>query len=85
MYVLWWQFIHHFICLCVSVPTEAYAFLGAVAAFLLLLILFFCYLHKKLCFSECGGFPCCDEPPKKEKTSKLGKKRYFTSYNSTIL
>ena len=52
------------------VPIEAYAFLGAVAAFLIILVVFFLYLNKKLCFSECGGFPCIDQPPKKD-TSKI--------------
>ena len=67
-------------CLCahslvsVAVPPEALAFLGAVGFFLILLVVFFLYLNKKLCFSECGGFPCIDKPIKKEpKTNKLGK------------
>ncbi|KAJ8309146.1 hypothetical protein KUTeg_014020 [Tegillarca granosa] len=55
-----------------NLPTEAIAFLGAVGAFLFLLVIFFLYLNKLLCFSECGGFPCMDKPPKKElKSSKL--------------
>ena len=57
------------------VPQEAVAFLGAVGAFLTLLVVFFLYLNKLLCFSSCGGFPCVDQKPKKKerKTSKLGK------------
>ncbi|KAI0237581.1 hypothetical protein LSAT2_011893 [Lamellibrachia satsuma] len=56
----------------IGVPPEALAFLGAVAVFLVLLVVFYLYLNKKLCFSECGGFPCIDQPIKKEpKTSKL--------------
>ena len=55
----------------VSVPIEAVAFLGAIAAFLVVLLIFFLYLNKSLCFSECGGFPCIDKPPKKK--NKLGK------------
>ena len=61
-------------CRLISVPTEAYVFLGAVVFFLILLIVFFLYLNKKLCFSECGGFPCIDAPPKKDSKTKLGKK-----------
>jgi hypothetical protein len=48
--------------LIVSVPVEATAFLGAVAAFVVLLLVFFLYLNKKWCFTAIGGFPCCDEP-----------------------
>ncbi|XP_046571836.1 uncharacterized protein LOC124280000 [Haliotis rubra] len=51
-----------------EVPLEAVAFLGAVGPFLVLLVIFFLYLNKSLCFSECGGFPCIDKLPKKEKT-----------------
>ncbi|KAL8618340.1 hypothetical protein ACOMHN_047412 [Nucella lapillus] len=54
------------------VPLEAVAFLGAVVAFLLLLVLFSLYLNKLVCFSSCGGFPCIDKPPKKD-SSALGK------------
>ncbi|XP_041351964.1 synaptotagmin-14-like isoform X2 [Gigantopelta aegis] len=53
-----------------DVPIEAVAFLGAIAAFLMVLIIFFLYLNKSLCFSECGGFPCIDKPPKRK--NKLG-------------
>ncbi|CAL1270417.1 unnamed protein product [Larinioides sclopetarius] len=45
-----------------SVPSEASAFLGAVGAFLVLLVIFYLYLSKKLCFTTIGGFPCCDKP-----------------------
>ncbi|XP_049781742.1 synaptotagmin-14 [Schistocerca cancellata] len=45
-----------------NVPVEATAFLGAVAAFVVLLLVFFLYLNKKWCFYGVGGFPCCDEP-----------------------
>lgn len=54
----------------ISVPTEAVAFLGAVGAFLFVLIIFFMYLNKLLCFHSCGGFPCIDQPPKKKQSSK---------------
>ncbi|XP_070179858.1 synaptotagmin-14-like isoform X2 [Littorina saxatilis] len=54
-----------------QVPFEALAFLGAVAVFLFLLVAFFLYLNKLLCFSNCGGFPCIDSVPKKD-TSALG-------------
>lgn len=56
-----------------GIPIQAYAFLGAVVAFLILLVIFFLYLNKKLCFAECGGFPCIDKPAKKEsKAARLG-------------
>ncbi|XP_045174050.2 synaptotagmin-14-like isoform X2 [Mercenaria mercenaria] len=56
----------------VSVPPEAVAFLGAVAVFLVLLIIFFLYLNKVLCFSSCGGFPCLDNKPKKKESRSKG-------------
>ncbi|XP_054724786.1 synaptotagmin-14-like [Uloborus diversus] len=46
----------------IAVPTEASAFLGAVGAFLVILVIFYLYLSKKLCFTTIGGFPCCDKP-----------------------
>ncbi|PSN34691.1 hypothetical protein C0J52_25282 [Blattella germanica] len=57
------------------VPVEATAFLGAVAAFVVLLLVFFLYLNKKWCFYSIGGFPCCDEPfgPKPPRSKELGK------------
>ncbi|XP_069118703.1 synaptotagmin-14-like isoform X2 [Argopecten irradians] len=56
-----------------EIPGAAIAFLGAVGAFLFILIIFFMYLNKLLCFSSCGGFPCIDAPPKREpKAGKLG-------------
>ncbi|XP_052270221.1 synaptotagmin-14-like isoform X2 [Dreissena polymorpha] len=57
-----------------SLPTEAVAFLGAVGAFLVLLIIFFLYLNKQLCFASCGGFPCMDKPLVKQdtRTKELG-------------
>jgi synaptotagmin-14/16 len=58
-----------------NVPVEATAFLGAVAAFVVLLLVFFLYLNKKWCFYNIGGFPCCDEPlgPKPPRSKELGK------------
>nr|CAD7258541.1 unnamed protein product [Timema shepardi] len=57
------------------VPVEATAFLGAVAAFVVLLLVFFLYLNKKWCFYSIGGFPCCDEPlgSKTTRSKELGK------------
>ncbi|KAK0052218.1 synaptotagmin-14-like isoform X2, partial [Biomphalaria pfeifferi] len=49
-----------------DVPTEAVAFLGAVLVFVFLLVIFFLYLNRSLCFSECGGFPCIDKVPQKD-------------------
>lgn len=67
-----------------SVPLEAVAFLGAVGAFLVLLVIFFLYLNKSLCFSECGGFPCIDKIPKKDKTfNKLGEYVYQRAFWET--
>ncbi|XP_068083760.1 synaptotagmin-14 [Anabrus simplex] len=56
-------------------PVEATAFLGAVAAFVVLLLVFFLYLNKKWCFYSIGGFPCCDEPlgAKASRSKELGK------------
>lgn len=55
--------IHH-----KAVPQEAVIFLCAVLFFVLLLVIFFLYLNKSLCFSECGGFPCIDKVPEKNHT-----------------
>ncbi|XP_014662631.1 PREDICTED: synaptotagmin-14-like isoform X4 [Priapulus caudatus] len=62
-----------------SIPPQAYAFLGAVAGFVIVLVIFFLYLHKKLCFSEVGGFPCCDKPLRK-KDPKLKELSNAYSY-----
>ncbi|KAJ9597260.1 hypothetical protein L9F63_011864, partial [Diploptera punctata] len=58
-----------------SLPVEATAFLGAVAAFVVLLLVFFLYLNKKWCFYSIGGFPCCDESfgPPPALSKELGK------------
>ncbi|KAK7487166.1 hypothetical protein BaRGS_00021661 [Batillaria attramentaria] len=52
-----------------QVPLEAVAFLGAVGVFLVLLLIFALYLNKALCFTNCGGFPCIDRPPKKDSNA----------------
>ena len=58
----------------VAVPTEAYVFLAVVLLLLVCLVVFFLYLNKKLCFSECGGFPCIDRVPTKTAfKNRLGK------------
>ncbi|XP_064624060.1 synaptotagmin-14-like isoform X4 [Lineus longissimus] len=60
-----------------TVPIEAVAFLCAVGLFVALLVIFFLYLNKKLCFSEIGGFPCVDRPPKKDsKANKLDRPKH---------
>ncbi|ESO94354.1 synaptotagmin 16, partial [Lottia gigantea] len=64
------------------VPTEAVAFLGAVGFFLVVLILFFCYMNKTLCFKNCGGFPCIDRPTKHKKANSLGES---ISYSFTTM
>uniref|UniRef100_T1J0L6 C2 domain-containing protein n=1 Tax=Strigamia maritima TaxID=126957 RepID=T1J0L6_STRMM len=54
-----------------EIPLEATAFLGAVGALLVFLVVFFLYLNRKLCFSTIGGLPCCDGSVKgKEIKSK---------------
>ncbi|KAG0424158.1 hypothetical protein HPB47_000090 [Ixodes persulcatus] len=59
---------HHFC----AVPTEATAFLGAVGMILVVLVVFYLYLNKKLCFTTVGGFPCCDvAPTPREKEKKV--------------
>ncbi|RUS86541.1 hypothetical protein EGW08_005680 [Elysia chlorotica] len=55
--------IHH-----KAVPQEAVIFLCTVLVFVFLLLIFFLYLNKSLCFSECGGFPCIDKVPEKNNT-----------------
>ncbi|XP_061165197.1 synaptotagmin-14-like isoform X2 [Saccostrea echinata] len=65
-------------------PTEALAFLGAVALFLALLVIFFCYLNKLLCFSSCGGFPCLENHPKKpRKKNDLGNAYAYDDTSSS--
>lgn len=55
-----------------TVPTEATAFLGAVGMILVVLVVFYLYLNKKLCFTTVGGFPCCDvAPTPREKEKKV--------------
>ena len=67
-----------------GIPIQAYAFLGAVGAFLIVLVVFFLYLNKKLCFAECGGFPCIDHPVKKEpKTARLGSAYAYEDHDSS--
>lgn len=52
-------------------PTEATAFLGAVGMILVVLVVFYLYLNKKVCFTTVGGFPCCDvAPTSREKDKK---------------
>lgn len=54
-----------------TVPTEATAFLGAVGMILVVLVVFYLYLNKKVCFTTVGGFPCCDvAPTSREKDKK---------------
>lgn len=53
-----------------AVPVEARAFLGAVAAFVVFLFVFFLYLNKKLCFYTSGGIPCCDDAADPKKFTK---------------
>ena len=62
-------------CIIFSVPPQALAFLGVVSGILVILVVFFLYINKKVCFQNVGGFPCIDQPPKKSKStsSKLGK------------
>ncbi|KAG8190482.1 hypothetical protein JTE90_006659 [Oedothorax gibbosus] len=70
----------------IAVPTEASAFLGAVGAFLVILVIFYLYLSKKLCFTTIGGFPCCDKPHKdhKEPLSKdLGNAFQYEEVDSS--
>ncbi|XP_015781847.1 synaptotagmin-14 [Tetranychus urticae] len=58
-----------------SVPPETSAFLGLVAICMVGLLVLYLYLSKKVCFSNVGNFPCCDEPTKTEKckiTRQLG-------------
>ncbi|KAK3608659.1 hypothetical protein CHS0354_042671 [Potamilus streckersoni] len=52
-------------------PVEAVAFLGAVGAFLFMLVILYLYLNKSLCFADCGGFPCLNKPSKRSANSSL--------------
>jgi hypothetical protein len=75
------QLLNRVLCL-FTVPVEATAFLGAVAAFVVLLLVFFLYLNKKWCFYGIGGFPCCDvslspNPPRSKQLGKPLPQLYF--------
>ncbi|CAD5113711.1 DgyrCDS2875 [Dimorphilus gyrociliatus] len=41
--------------------TPVLIFFGFVALFFILLVIFFLCLNKKLCFKNCGGFPCLED------------------------
>ncbi|XP_071963784.1 synaptotagmin-14-like isoform X3 [Antedon mediterranea] len=54
-------------------PDQAIVFLTVVVVLLFMVILFFLYLSKSLCFANCGGCPCMEEGKKeKEKKQKQG-------------
>lgn len=58
-----------------TVPAQAIVFMGVIFFLLLLLVLFFLYLNKAMCFANCGGFPCLesDKPVANKEKAKLGK------------
>ncbi|XP_076312779.1 synaptotagmin 14 [Tachypleus tridentatus] len=70
-----------------AVPSEATAFLGVVGAFLVLLVVFYLYLKKSLCFTEENDFPCCnvgEEEKKRSVVKNLGSAfAYSDGYSST--
>ncbi|PIK62309.1 putative synaptotagmin-14 isoform X4 [Apostichopus japonicus] len=47
--------------------------MGVIFFLLLLLVLFFLYLNKAMCFANCGGFPCLesDKPVANKEKAKL--------------
>ncbi|XP_036700793.1 synaptotagmin-16 isoform X3 [Balaenoptera musculus] len=48
------------------VPPEAISFLSAVGVFLVLLVVLFLFINKKLCFETPGGLPCLDQQGKRK-------------------
>ncbi|KAF0310287.1 hypothetical protein FJT64_018691 [Amphibalanus amphitrite] len=63
-------------------PAEATVFLGAVAIMVLLLLLAFLYMNKKICLYDLGG-GCCDEllakPTHHAVSSEIRKSVYLSS------
>nr|XP_033795846.1 synaptotagmin-14 isoform X2 [Geotrypetes seraphini] len=51
--------VHELICIR-KVSPEALGFLSAVGVFIIIMVLLFLYINKKLCFENVGGFPCLD-------------------------
>ncbi|KAM9093492.1 synaptotagmin-16 isoform 10-T10 [Megaptera novaeangliae] len=49
-----------------KVPPEAISFLSAVGVFLVLLVVLFLFINKKLCFETPGGLPCLDQQGKRK-------------------
>ena len=51
-----------------KVPPEAISFLSAVGVFLVLLVVLFLFINKKLCFETTGGLPCLDQQGKRKNS-----------------
>ncbi|XP_059954049.1 synaptotagmin-16 isoform X3 [Mesoplodon densirostris] len=49
-----------------DIPPEAISFLSAVGVFLVLLVVLFLFINKKLCFETTGGLPCLDQQGKRK-------------------
>ncbi|XP_066884475.1 synaptotagmin-16 isoform X4 [Kogia breviceps] len=49
-----------------KVPPEAISFLSAVGVFLVLLVVLFLFINKKLCFETTGSLPCLDQQGKRK-------------------
>jgi len=62
------------------VSPEAIGFLSAVGVFIVLMLLLFLYINKKMCFENVGGFPDLDSgyPTRKNSQDKLCK---YLKYN----
>lgn len=60
---------------------ETTTFVGALIGFVALLLVFFLYINRKLCFNSNGNFPCCDENTLPSKyIHKMGKKKLLIFY-----
>ncbi|XP_066884481.1 synaptotagmin-16 isoform X10 [Kogia breviceps] len=49
-----------------DIPPEAISFLSAVGVFLVLLVVLFLFINKKLCFETTGSLPCLDQQGKRK-------------------
>lgn len=75
-----------FLCVLLLVPPEAIGFLSAAGVFLVLLVVLFLFINKKLSFETTGGLPCLEQRGKrkhsKDKTGICeGPGKHYASHN----
>ncbi|XP_008124009.2 synaptotagmin-14 isoform X4 [Anolis carolinensis] len=68
--------VHELICIR-KVSPEAVGFLSAVGVFIILLLILFLYINKKMCFENIGGFPDLNS---RYSTRKNSQEKLYNSY-----